>query len=745
MRSLRVTRGFVCALFSLFLAVSAQADSDNQGGGSGSGASTSGLKVTPTSLSIAQGAIGTIGVSGASGTVSVSTSNSSVATVSYRSGVVSVTGVKAGSATVTVKDRNRSRTVSVVVTSATSSLTVSVTALGVTQGSSGTFKVSGASGSVSVSSSDSSVASVSYAGGTATVIGLKVGNATVTVKDSRQSKTVAVTVVASGTPPPPPITSAGYSLLAWNDLGMHCVDGKDYSVFSILPPYNNLHAQLVNKTTGKQVNTGVTLTYESYADDTVAKTDPLYGSINTVSSTKTNFWTYVKALFGAQPVPDYGLNLSDPTVSNRTPGTTPVAMQYNSGKGAFIAEGIPVTPTDDLGRKNFYPMVKVVAKDSTGKVLATARTVLPVSDEMTCKACHSSTTSTNPAAIAAKPSAGWINDADPEKDWKKNILRLHDEKKFADPVNKPLFVQALAKVGYASTGLAATAAAGQPVLCAACHSSNALQASGVFGVRALTHALHTKHGTVKDPTTQVALGDSTNRSACYMCHPGSVTQCLRGAMGNAVDASGNLSMDCQSCHGTMAQVGNVARTGWFNEPNCQSCHHDSKRELVGVDANGLPKVWTDARFATNANTPAAGISLFRFSSGHGSLQCEACHGATHAEYPSSHTQDNALSMDLQGHTGTVAECTACHTTVPNTAAGGPHGMHTTGDQWVSSHESQAKSNKTACAYCHGADYRGSPLSQIKVAKTFKVENGSKTFTAGHNMNCYDCHNGPNGG
>ncbi len=28
-----------------------------------------------------------------------------------------------------------------------------------------------------------------------------------------------------------------YVLMGWNDLGMHCVDGNDYSVFSILPPY----------------------------------------------------------------------------------------------------------------------------------------------------------------------------------------------------------------------------------------------------------------------------------------------------------------------------------------------------------------------------------------------------------------------------------------------------------------------------------------------------------------------------
>ncbi len=33
--------------------------------------------------------------------------------------------------------------------------------------------------------------------------------------------------------------------------------------------------------------------------------------------------------------------------------------------------------------------------------------------------------------------------------------------------------------------------------------------------------------------------------------------------------------------------------------------------------------------------PAAGFSLYRFSTGHGGLQCAACHGSTHAEYPAS--------------------------------------------------------------------------------------------------------------
>jgi hypothetical protein len=391
-------------------------------------------------------------------------------------------------------------------------------------------------------------------------------------------------------------------------------------------------------------------------------------------------------------------------------------------------------------------MVKVTAKDSTGKVLATARTVLPVSDEMTCKACHSSTTATNnPDQIAAKPAGnpGWVFDADPEKDWKRNVLRLHDQKRFADPVNNTLYKAALAGKGFPAAGLEASATAGKPVLCAACHGSNALNAPGYAGVRAFTAALHTKHSTVKDPVTHTALGSGTNIESCYMCHPGSKTSCNRGAMSLPKDATGAQIVTCQDCHGSMAQVGAVARTGWLDVPNCQACHHDGKRELVGVDANGQPLKWTDTRFATNANTPLAGKSMYRFSKGHGNLQCESCHGSTHAEYPSSHSQDNALSLDLQGHTGPVAECTACHTTVPNTTTGGPHGLHTIGQAWVSGHESAAKANRTACTACHGADYRGSPLSQIKVAKTFTVEGSTKTFAAGHNMSCYDCHNGPN--
>ncbi len=41
-----------------------------------------------------------------------------------------------------------------------------------------------------------------------------------------------------------PLCAANNALVSWNNLGMHCMD-SDYSVFSILPPYNTIHAQLI--------------------------------------------------------------------------------------------------------------------------------------------------------------------------------------------------------------------------------------------------------------------------------------------------------------------------------------------------------------------------------------------------------------------------------------------------------------------------------------------------------------------
>ncbi|MBL9137754.1 MAG: immunoglobulin domain-containing protein [Verrucomicrobiales bacterium] len=512
------------------------------------------------------------------------------------------------------------------------------------------------------------------------------------------------------------------SLLGWNNLGMHCMD-SDYSVFSILPPYNTIEAQLI--VGGKLVRSGngYSVTYEAVADPD--------GSINSTSIGKGNFYDFTASLYGPL-APDQGLagwGMPGPSnipqsmlfeaLNQPVPGVfTPVHW--------FRAEGIPITPYDDAGNKNPYPLLRLVARNGSGQVIARSDIVAPVSDEMDCSVCHGS-----------------------KETFRENILSMHDAKEFArDPV---AYGQALQAMNYRPDGLLPTAQHGQPILCAKCHASEALGTKSFGTIPPLTTSMHAMHATVHDPVTAKPLGAIDNRSACYRCHPGSDTRCLRGAMGGAIAPDGTMSMQCQSCHGGMAQVGSPDRVGWLMEPNCQSCHTGTATHNNGqirytsvFETNGTERVAVDSTFATNPNTPASGISLYRFSVGHGGLQCSACHGSTHAEFPATHRNDNLRNVQLQGHAGVTVECTACHTTMPSTINGGPHGMHPLGQGWVESHHDAIEQvGLAACQACHGSDHRGTVLSRVQANRSFRIEDGDTVnFYRGATVGCYTCHDGP---
>lgn len=524
--------------------------------------------------------------------------------------------------------------------------------------------------------------------------------------------------------------AADAALIGWSDLGMRCPD-PDYGVFALSPPYDTLEAQLVDAH-GRLVLDpgGLSVTYEAIADPD--------GSFNSTSRGKTNFWDFVDALFGVSVPIDVGLGgAAMPGAAN-----TPQPMAFDAGRGLFVAEGIPLTPYDDAGRANSYPLMHVVARDAAGRMLATTDVVLPVSDELNCRACHASD-----ASPSARPFEGWVHDPDPERDTRLNILRLHDDRE----TGRARYEDALDTAGYAP-GLFASAAAGEPVLCARCHLSEALPGSGLPGISPLTQAVHRRMAYVLDPLTGRVLDDVDNGSACYRCHPGAMTRSLRGAMGAAVTADGARAILCQSCHGRMRDVAAPDRSGWLDEPQCQSCHtgtalsHNGQlRHTTVFEPEGTIRQAADGTFATNPDTPAPGLSLYRFSRGHGGLFCEACHGATHAEYPSSQRNDNLQSLQLQGHVGMLVECTSCHATVPATVDGGPHGLHPVGGGWVEAHGHAAEEGGAQrCRACHGADFRGTELSRAQGDRVFETDFGSKHFWRGFQIGCYTCHLGPDG-
>jgi mono/diheme cytochrome c family protein len=520
-------------------------------------------------------------------------------------------------------------------------------------------------------------------------------------------------------------------------------------VFSILPPYNVVNAQVVRRaTTGKPAvvnDSVVSIRYEAVRDAA--------GSINSSSlrsalGPKTNFWAFAEAVYGARLQPGQGLKgLYMPgdttTVANKS-------LSWNAAGGLFKAEGVPIMPTDDAGLANRYPLMRLVATEkATGKDVAYLDVVLPVSEETTCSDCHDLG-----GAATQRSGIDWSKASDKEIRTRENVLLLHDN------MNRT------------------TLMASKPVLCAKCHYSPALDLAGTgpqgdqVGKATMSSAMHAYHSNKMQGYTDdwIRLGGTPNpdTQGCYTCHPGRNTKCLRGAMTETVN--------CQNCHGGMKAVGGMSalkagasidgatdgkpRRPWMDLPRCQSCHtgdavnylkldpslmaSDGLRAIIAFDpsdAAASARLASNKRFAENSN------SLFRFSTGHSGIACEGCHNSTHAIWsnPLDTHNDNVAAKELQGHTGTVAECSTCH--APGTLAltlKGPHGMHNVGDsRWTKGHESLAKSNVQACAACHGTNYRGTVLSKTAASRTWSTEYGTRAVAKGQVVGCYDCHNGPN--
>ncbi len=351
-----------------------------------------------------------------------------------------------------------------------------------------------------------------------------------------------------------------YIIVGWNDLGMHC-SNRDFGTLVILPPYNNIHAQVIR--VGDGVNLPAVVTSDLHV------TYEIPG--NTYSVGKTDFWDYEDQLFGVSLPPNVGLT------GNGLTGDMAAVDNY------FIVTGVPLTPFVDVDLVNEDPFQLGLLKvyDASEQLLATAPPVVPVSNEINCvsSGCHSS---------------------------EQAILNLHGPEAGFDPAVKP-------------------------VLCASCHASNALGLTGNPDLPSLSEAVHKQHGEVTND--------------CYKCHPGPNTQCLRDIM------STQHGFVCQSCHGSVTQVGESISSGrepWFQEPSCGAleCHGPNYAEEPG--------------------------KLFRESRGHGNLYCSVCHGEPHAIVTSRVDRDNVQNIALQGYAGTLNKCSVCHGVTPTDP--GPHGV-----------------------------------------------------------------------
>ena len=607
--------------------------------------------------------------------------------------VTGATSVKAGATSAYTATASFSSGTSKTVTAAS---TWSVSSSAAAIGSSGVLTAA------QVTTNQAVTVSASYTSGGVTK---KASMSVTIVAPSISSISINSTSQNRASPPASPVTQeplttlAGYNILAMNDLGMHCGD-LDHRVVSILPPFNVLHALVIKKGTSSTAP-AILIPSSIYAIYSSASNpyDPALQNPATTSVYKTNFWSandssgnslafdgydafYPPNILSPSmmtqdsglPVPDLELlyPLAGSSVlaaaQQKLPGISaaysanapqsfnlfnvdfPFFINFpfgyrSSGVKWFAADGIPLTPYDDFGRNNPFPLMRIQAMTANttltgqvGQVVATVDAVTPVSGEASCYLCHTSSVDGGNGQAACLPGSdagcsteGSLRSAaafsvvrasqDPSsgsipssvsREWAadKNILALHDAKN--------------------ATQLANSAS---PVVCQKCHYTPALDLAQVGplgstdpsanGRLQTTHhsnsrALHSFHSQFTDLFVNMVPPNNSQRmtggvpvinayvqttlnDSCYRCHPGLTTKCLRGAMYNG-------GLICQDCHGNMQQVGNdfssnfsastpypggadmSLRVPWANEPACGSCHSGDAMSNLNSDPNVIGSI-----------------------------------------------------------------------------------------------------------------------------------------------------------
>lgn len=410
-----------------------------------------------------------------------------------------------------------------------------------------------------------------------------------------------------------PIGGGEYIVVAWNDLGMHCLN-PTYDEAVILPPYNTVWAQVIKRGNPPQIVTdGLRVEYRLVENTSSAgKTDAYGGQF-------AQFWTYAPDLFGVALTVDTGLNLVEPSLHNGLSGTMALRGDH------FQVEGIPVVPVLDSGAWTPYQVAEIVVKDAADLILAQTRCTVPTSDEINCAACH------------AQGGAGTAHIGGGGASVFNNILLVHDALHGTHHVDN------------------------KPVLCASCHASPALGSSiPVEAENYLSYAIHGSH--------------AERGAACYDCHPGATTRCNRSSRhssstGNCVTCHGTLA-------DVAGSIAGGTRVPWVGEPACATCHTGVQGVATGATLYRNARGHGGVYCAGCHGSPHAMVPSDQASDNYQALQyqskaatlgtCKVCHdtsrgGGSAGEFAEEH-----------GGGGRASACNVCHTAVAGGQAAWPH-------------------------------------------------------------------------
>ncbi len=443
---------------------------------------------------------------------------------------------------------------------------------------------------------------------------------------------------------PAAIVGSKYTVIGWNDLGMHCIS-PSFKDMAILPPYNNLMVQVIRRDDlPKVITAGITVEYRI--------------KNNTTTAGKTDFWLYVEQLFGVNPPEGIGLT------GNGLSGTMQAVGDH------FEATGIPVLPLKDSMKWNPYQTAIVTVKDGAGQVVARTKVVLPVSDELNCGKCHGTT------------------------DTEVNILTLHDTLNGTNLMNqRPVLCASC----HADNALGLAGDPLLPSLSQAMHGHHALLGDAAPAC----YDCHPGPKTKCNRSAIRGMGPSHGNPNCETCH-GSLQQ-----VADSIQLGRQPWLQepvCEQCHGADYSTGTALYRNSKGHGGiyCAACHNSphawypSKNPLDNrqpMQLQGTPDALhkctichvtkpagRNPHTAVFAGHPADWYTAHRsYARKNGVKSCRVCHGTK-----------------LRGDAG--PSCFTCH---------GPVWRNPHPSNWRDIHGGYVESNGTGwCTKCHGADLKG---------------------------------------
>jgi hypothetical protein len=408
-----------------------------------------------------------------------------------------------------------------------------------------------------------------------------------------------------------------YVVLAWNDLGMHCLN-PSFTQAVILPPYNTIMAQVIRRGDPPQVITsGIQVEYR-IVDNTYSYGKADFGS----------FWDNSLKLFGVTVPKDIGLT------GNGLQG-------YMATEGDhFIASGTPVTPIKDDGTWTPFQVGEITVKDMSGNVLITTRCTVPVSDEIHCDGCHLPGAQNNNNAFI-------------------DVLQKHDMKHMSVAGNlesaAPVLCAGchgapeLGTSGPGSAGKYLSAAIhgahasrnypnGSPITCYSCHPGNQTQCSRSLRHMGTDGNCVTCHGDMANVASTINSGTRipwVKEPTCVTCHTG--TDGVNTDTLLYRNARGHGQVYCAGCHGSPHAMYPAREASDNYQPNQ---YQPSAARVKTLGSCG----------ACHDNSRGAGGDAGEYSEQHGGTSpstsngCNLCHTNVHtntAQWPHAYTWKNS--------------------------------------------------------------------------------------------------------